>query len=143
MTIRSGRSRITLKLTMPIASVNPATGQLLRSFEEDAPEVIQRKLAGAAGAWERWRRKPVAARAAVVARAAELLETEREAFGRLMTLEMGKLAAAAAGEARKCATGVPVLRRARRDVPDPRGREREVRAAGMRSTCSPSAPCWR
>ncbi|MFL5304154.1 MAG: NAD-dependent succinate-semialdehyde dehydrogenase [Polyangia bacterium] len=89
---------------MPIASVNPATGQLLRSFEEDAPEVVQRKLAAAAAAWERWRRQPVAARAAVVARAAEILETEREHFGRLMTLEMGKLAAAAAGEARKCAT---------------------------------------
>src|SRR5690348_8437093 len=89
---------------MPIASVNPATGQLLRSFDEDAPEVVQRKLAGAAAAWQRWRREPVAARAAVVARAAELLDTERDAFGRLMTLEMGKLAAAAAGEAAKCAT---------------------------------------
>src|SRR4051812_47978500 len=89
---------------MPIASLNPATGQLLRSFEEDAPELIQRKLASAAAAWERWRRKPVAARAAVVGRAAEILETEREGFGRLMTLEMGKLASAAAGEARKSAT---------------------------------------
>ncbi len=89
---------------MPIASLNPATGQLLRSFDEDAPEVIQRKLATAAAAWERWRRAPVGARAAVVARAGEILETEQEAFGRLMTLEMGKLAAAAAGEAAKCAT---------------------------------------
>ena len=89
---------------MPIASLNPATGQLLRSFEEDGPEIVERKLAAAASGWERWRGKPVAARAAVVARAGEILETEREAFGRLMTLEMGKLASAAAGEAAKCAT---------------------------------------
>jgi succinate-semialdehyde dehydrogenase / glutarate-semialdehyde dehydrogenase len=93
-----------LKSIMPIATVNPATGQLVRSFDEDGPEVIERKLSAAAAGWERWRRKPVAARAAVVARAAEILETEREAFGRLMTLEMGKLAAAAADEAAKCAT---------------------------------------
>ncbi|HVY37037.1 MAG TPA: NAD-dependent succinate-semialdehyde dehydrogenase [Polyangia bacterium] len=89
---------------MPIASLNPATGQLLRSFDEDGPEIVERKLAAAASGWERWRRKPVATRAAIVARAGEILETEREAFGRLMTLEMGKLAAAAAGEASKCAT---------------------------------------
>ena len=89
---------------MPIASLNPATGQLLRSFEEDAPEVINRKLDRAMAAWQQWRRTPVSARAAVLTRAAELLETERQAFGRLMTLEMGKLAGAAADEAAKCAT---------------------------------------
>ncbi|HVV49211.1 MAG TPA: NAD-dependent succinate-semialdehyde dehydrogenase, partial [Polyangia bacterium] len=40
----------------------------------------------------------------VVARAAEILEAEQQAFGRLMTLEMGKLVGAAAAEAAKCAS---------------------------------------
>jgi succinate-semialdehyde dehydrogenase/glutarate-semialdehyde dehydrogenase len=89
---------------MPIESVNPASGERLRSFAEETPEALERKLARAAAAWEAWRRQPVAQRAAVVGRAAEILDAEKDAFGRLMTLEMGKLAGDAAAEAHKCAT---------------------------------------
>ena len=89
---------------MPIESVNPASGERLRSFEEENGEAVERKLARATAAWEAWRRTPVAKRAAVVARAGEILEAEKEAFGRVMTLEMGKLAGDAAAEAHKCAT---------------------------------------
>ncbi|HXU61038.1 MAG TPA: NAD-dependent succinate-semialdehyde dehydrogenase [Polyangia bacterium] len=89
---------------MPIESVNPATGERLRSFEEETREAVERKLARAAAAWDQWRQTPVSKRAAVVARAAEILEAEKEAFGRVMTLEMGKLAGDAAAEAHKCAT---------------------------------------
>src|SRR6185312_14086754 len=89
---------------MPIESVNPASGERLRSFEEETREAVERKLARAATAWDQWRQTPVSKRAAVVARAAEILEAEKEAFGRVMTLEMGKLAGDAAAEAHKCAT---------------------------------------
>jgi succinate-semialdehyde dehydrogenase/glutarate-semialdehyde dehydrogenase len=89
---------------MPIATVNPTTGQLVRSFDEDGPDVIERKVAAASAAWERWRRVPVSDRAAVVARAGELLQGEKRAFGQLMTLEMGKLLGAGEDEAAKCAT---------------------------------------
>jgi len=40
---------------MPIESVNPASGERLRSFEEEPPEAVERKLARAATAWEQWR----------------------------------------------------------------------------------------
>jgi succinate-semialdehyde dehydrogenase/glutarate-semialdehyde dehydrogenase len=89
---------------MPIATVNPANGELVRAFEEDGPEVVEHKLALAAAGWERWRRTPVGERAAVLVRAAELLEREAGSFGRLMTLEMGKPIGAGADEAAKCAT---------------------------------------
>ncbi len=89
---------------MAIESVNPATGERLRSFDEESPDTVERKLARAAAAWDGWRRTPIAARAAVLSRAAEILDGEKDSFGRLMTLEMGKLAADAAAEAHKCAT---------------------------------------
>jgi succinate-semialdehyde dehydrogenase / glutarate-semialdehyde dehydrogenase len=90
---------------MPIASVNPATGETLRTFTPDDDAAIERKLALASATAATWRRVPVSERAAVLARAADILEREKDAFGRLMTLEMGKTLKAATEEAAKCATG--------------------------------------
>jgi succinate-semialdehyde dehydrogenase/glutarate-semialdehyde dehydrogenase len=89
---------------MPIESVNPATGECLRAFEPERDGAIEAKLARAADVFRDWSRRPIAQRAAVVARAGEILEAERQTFGRLMTLEMGKLSGAAADEAAKCAS---------------------------------------
>ncbi len=58
----------------------------------------------AAGA-RQWRATPIADRIHVIARAGALLDQEKEQFGRLMTLEMGKPLRAAIEEAAKCATG--------------------------------------
>jgi len=89
---------------MRIESVNPASGERLRAFEVEGALAVEAKLARAATAFRAWSRRPLGERAAIVARAGELLESERQAFGRLMTLEMGKLVGAAADEAAKCAT---------------------------------------
>ena len=89
---------------MPIESVNPATGQRLRAFEAESAPAVEAKLARAATAFKDWSRRPLGERAEIVARAGQLLESERQTFGRLMTLEMGKLIGAAADEAAKCAT---------------------------------------
>jgi succinate-semialdehyde dehydrogenase/glutarate-semialdehyde dehydrogenase len=89
---------------MRIESVNPATGERLRAFEVEGAPAVEAKLERAARAFRAWSRRPLGERAAIVARAGELLESERQAFGRLMTLEMGKLVGAAADEAAKCAT---------------------------------------
>src|SRR5580693_2915213 len=89
---------------MAIETVNPATGERLGSFEPESPAALEQKLARAAAAFAAWSHRPVAERTAVVRRAAEILEAERGAFGRLMTLEMGKPIVAAEQEADKCAT---------------------------------------
>ena len=89
---------------MAIESVNPATGQRLRTFDPEGAAAVEDKLGRAATAFRAWSRRPLGERAAVLARAGEILEAERQAFGRLMTLEMGKLAGAAADEAAKCTT---------------------------------------
>jgi succinate-semialdehyde dehydrogenase/glutarate-semialdehyde dehydrogenase len=89
---------------MPIATVNPATGQTLRTFEPATEGDIDERLTLAAQAFASHRRLPMADRAASMLRAAEILEAEKQRFGALMTLEMGKPIDAAVAEAAKCAS---------------------------------------
>jgi succinate-semialdehyde dehydrogenase/glutarate-semialdehyde dehydrogenase len=88
---------------MPIASVNPATGQTLRTFEELTDAELETRIARAHDVFPAWRRTPVAQRAAIVGRLGALLEAEKTELGRTMTLEMGKPHRAAIDEAAKCA----------------------------------------
>ena len=88
---------------MPIATVNPATGETVRTFEPLSERDISLRLDRGVEAFHRWRRTPVADRAGVVARAGEILERNKDRYGRLMTLEMGKSFKAAVEEAAKCA----------------------------------------
>ena len=89
---------------MAIATINPATGEMLRSFEPLTPDQIEQKLRLAASAFRQYRRTTFAERAECMVRAADILEKEKEECGRLMTLEMGKPFKAAVAEAAKCAT---------------------------------------
>jgi len=84
-------------------SVNPATGQVVETFEELSDRQVEEKLARAQAAYERHRWTPLAERARKLARAAEILEGDAEALGRVMTREMGKPIGAAVAEAKKCA----------------------------------------
>ena len=90
---------------MAIATINPSTGETLRTFAELSDAELEAKLDRAAGAFARFRRSSSAERAALLERAAAICEDEQEALGRLMALEMGKLAAAGRAEAVKCAAG--------------------------------------
>ena len=90
---------------MAIATVNPATGELVKSFESLSADQIERKLRLAADTFQTYRHTPFSERARMVTRAAEILENEKDECGRLMTLEMGKPLKAAVAEAAKCATG--------------------------------------
>jgi succinate-semialdehyde dehydrogenase/glutarate-semialdehyde dehydrogenase len=87
-----------------IATVNPATGEVLRTFEELKDAEIDRKIALAAETFASYRRLPYAKRAVMMNRAADVLEREKEDFARLMTLEMGKTYKSALAEASKCVT---------------------------------------
>jgi succinate-semialdehyde dehydrogenase/glutarate-semialdehyde dehydrogenase len=89
---------------MAIASINPATGQLLRSFEPLSPAEIEAKLQRAADTFPRFRKLSFAERAGMMSKAADILENDKEALGRLMTTEMGKTLSSAIAEAAKCAT---------------------------------------
>jgi succinate-semialdehyde dehydrogenase/glutarate-semialdehyde dehydrogenase len=86
-----------------IASINPATGETLRTFEELSDAAIEAALARAESTWRAYRRTPLADRARWLSAAAIILEEEKDRLGRIMTLEMGKPIGAARAEAAKCA----------------------------------------
>src|ERR1700730_15699901 len=88
---------------MAIATINPATGETLRTFEPLSDSQIKQKIQAAAGAFLSFRKLTFADRARMMIRAAEILESEKEALARLMTTEMGKTLRSAVDEAAKCA----------------------------------------
>jgi succinate-semialdehyde dehydrogenase/glutarate-semialdehyde dehydrogenase len=88
---------------MPIASVNPATGETFKTFEALTQAQIEEKLQRAGDAFGLYRRTTFDARESMMLRAAEILESEKDDLARLMTTEMGKPITGAVGEAEKCA----------------------------------------
>jgi len=88
---------------MPISSINPATGEVLQTFDALNEQQLEEKIARGAERFREHRRTSFADRAEKMMRAAEILETEKQALARTMTLEMGKPINAAVQEAEKCA----------------------------------------
>ena len=88
---------------MPIATINPTTGETLKTFSELSSEQIETKLQLAAATFHAYKRTSFADRAAWMLRAADILETEKQELGKTMTIEMGKPLKAAFSEAEKCA----------------------------------------
>lgn len=90
---------------MTIATINPATGQTIRTFSPLSEAELDARIQCAADTYRRYRRTPIADRLGKLQRAADILESEKEEFGRLMVTEMGKTLKAAIEEAAKCALG--------------------------------------
>jgi succinate-semialdehyde dehydrogenase/glutarate-semialdehyde dehydrogenase len=90
---------------MAIATINPATGEVVKTFPALSEAEIEKKLQLAVTAFRKERKTSFAERARRMTKAAEILERDQEKYGRLMTLEMGKPLKAAVAEAAKCATG--------------------------------------
>lgn len=90
---------------MSIASINPATGELLVSFPALTPEELDARLECSAAAFALWKRTTFSERAALLRKAADILEADAERLGRLMTVEMGKPVRAAMDEVLKSAKG--------------------------------------
>lgn len=88
---------------MPIATVNPATGETVKEFEEISDAEVEAALARAASAFRSYRRTSFAERAGWMIRAAEILEEEVDRVGNILTMEMGKTLSAAKAEVLKCA----------------------------------------
>jgi len=88
---------------MAIASINPATGETLKSFTALTAEQLEQKLQLAADTFRTYLRTTFADRQPLMIRAAEILETRKHDYGKIMTSEMGKPLKAAVAEAEKCA----------------------------------------
>jgi succinate-semialdehyde dehydrogenase/glutarate-semialdehyde dehydrogenase len=90
---------------MPLESLNPATGERIAIYQEHSASEIDARLNNAERAFRGWRDVPFAERSMFMARAAGLLRDRAGKYAALMTAEMGKPVAEAAGEVKKCAGG--------------------------------------
>ncbi|TSB17632.1 NADP-dependent succinic semialdehyde dehydrogenase [Streptomyces sp. NBC_01525] len=88
---------------MAIATVNPATGETLKTFEPLNPGELEDRLVLAEQAYEAHRRTSFATRAGWLHKAAALLDADHDTVARTMTTEMGKTLVAARAEVAKCA----------------------------------------
>jgi succinate-semialdehyde dehydrogenase/glutarate-semialdehyde dehydrogenase len=88
---------------MAIATINPATGQTIKTFDALTDAQVDQKIQKATETFRTFRKLSFADRARMMNRAAEILETEKETLARVMTTEMGKTYRSAIDEAVKCA----------------------------------------
>jgi succinate-semialdehyde dehydrogenase/glutarate-semialdehyde dehydrogenase len=88
---------------MAIATINPATGETVERFTPLSEAEIAAKLELAQQGFEQYRRVPMSQRSEWMNAVAQILERDKEKFGKLMTLEMGKTLKSAIAEVEKCA----------------------------------------
>ena len=88
---------------MPLISINPATGRILRRHRAQTAREVAASAVRAEAAFREWRRRPFAVRARHLRAVAGVLRGELEAHARLITAEMGKPIAQARAEIEKCA----------------------------------------
>jgi succinate-semialdehyde dehydrogenase / glutarate-semialdehyde dehydrogenase len=88
---------------MPIASINPTTGETVKTFPALDGAQLDERLQLAADSFKAYRETSLAQREGWLIRAAEILDAEKQTFAKLMTLEMGKPIKGAVSEVEKCA----------------------------------------
>lgn len=88
---------------MPIASIDPRTGETLETFNELGDGDLERKLAASSTTFAMWRRTSFSERSKAMRRAASILSADKDRLGRTMTEEMGKTLTSAVAEVDKCA----------------------------------------
>ncbi len=88
---------------MGIASINPATGETIKTFTDLSDAELEAKLERADRAFGQYRYTMMVQRSRWLQNAADILERDAQSFGELITLEMGKPIAQAVAEVNKCA----------------------------------------
>jgi len=91
---------------MAIATINPATGETLKTYEPLTDEELEEKIARAEAAYRSYRRTSVEDRVGWLRAAADVLDADTDPVAELMVTEMGKTLASAKAEVGKCATAL-------------------------------------
>ncbi|MGW2745593.1 NADP-dependent succinic semialdehyde dehydrogenase [Streptomyces sp. NPDC001450] len=116
---------------MPIATVNPANGETLKTYESMGEEELERRLQLAEATFRTYRTTTFAERARLLNKAADLLDEDQQEIGRVMTTEMGKPVKQARAEAAKCARAMRwYAERAEGLLADEEPAEADVRDSG-------------
>jgi succinate-semialdehyde dehydrogenase/glutarate-semialdehyde dehydrogenase len=90
---------------MGIASINPATGETIKTYDEMTPEAAAAAVVQAHKTWQAWRATPFGARAGLMKKTAGILRERKNELAKLMATEMGKPLQQGAAEVEKCALG--------------------------------------
>src|ERR1700674_5098172 len=90
---------------MPIQAINPATSEVLKTYEEMAPATVKDIVSETHEAFLGWRHTTFSDRAGLMRKAAEILRVNAGEYARLMAQEMGKPVRDGVAEAQKCALG--------------------------------------
>ncbi len=88
---------------MPLETINPATGELVKSFTEMTKKEVDDIIDHAHDAFLSWRNISYTERSKLMLNAANVLRERKEEYGKILTLEMGKTIKQAVAEVEKCA----------------------------------------
>ena len=86
-----------------IKSINPATGEEIKSYEEMTLSQIESIISDTNYAFLNWEEKDFSNRKSLMKKAAEVLKKNKKKYAELMTLEMGKPIKQSYAEVEKCA----------------------------------------
>lgn len=85
-----------------ISTVNPATGQVIRSYDTTDTRQISQIVGNARVALEKWKRKDTMERCDYVKILTEILDKNKDQFASIITQEMGKPLKQSRAEIEKC-----------------------------------------
>ncbi len=88
---------------MSFATINPSTGEIIKEYAELNKDEINEKIQKTYNAFKGWQKISLTDRSYLMRSAAKILKENKEKYGRLMALEMGKPLKQGIGEAEKCA----------------------------------------
>jgi succinate-semialdehyde dehydrogenase/glutarate-semialdehyde dehydrogenase len=86
-----------------LISINPATGDAIRTYEDTAPDEIEGRLQKAHDAFQAWKKTTFSERAELMQAVSRVLTENRREFARIMATEMGKPIQSGRAEIKKCA----------------------------------------
>ena len=90
---------------MSLKSINPANGQEIAAYEEMSTDEVNGIITAVNDTFNSWRKTSFSSRGELLKNAAAILQSNKEEFGRLMSLEMGKPYSQSLAEVVKCAKG--------------------------------------
>ncbi|WP_430816691.1 NAD-dependent succinate-semialdehyde dehydrogenase [Carboxylicivirga sp. RSCT41] len=88
---------------MFLKSINPATGEVIREYEEFHSDEIDQTIEANYQAYKLWRKEQPSKRAELLLKAAKVLREKQEGLAFNITVEMGKNIKEARAEVEKCA----------------------------------------
>ena len=90
-------------MSSKIETINPATGKVIESYNNETPEIVSKKVKAAREAFGKWKKLDLAERAEYMRRLGRVMRKNREEYAKTVTEEMGKPIRQSLAEIEKCA----------------------------------------